>query len=307
MLREAVTLIGGKARERGLRRRRPVDRARHRRDRASTSFPSARSRIRRRCWISASTSSPHPASPTPGNPVKFCRSAGAQLDFAALEGHLVTAAIFAAGTAVGWPDDVRIGHARHRHLGHHRNRIRHSGCDLRRLEEPGRLRVDGLGFPRAAASIIFLLLSPKRQGPRPRRPSLDEEDRLSGCGSKLALTVRCVGFDRRPRGCVASRRCCSAAHARRRLRGGEARDRHAEGRARHVVEPARSQKAIDAGSPPCSPQMPTLSSGLHAAAALGADAHQLADAVVVDRDERVDLEDAAGRRSSPGSGAASSR
>jgi hypothetical protein len=29
-------------------------------------------------------------------------------------------------------------------------------------------------------SIIFLLLSPKRQGPRPRRPSLDEEDRFSG-------------------------------------------------------------------------------------------------------------------------------
>jgi len=27
---------------------------------------------------------------------------------------------------------------------------------------------------------IWLLLMPKRQGPRPRRPSLDEEDRYSG-------------------------------------------------------------------------------------------------------------------------------
>jgi hypothetical protein len=29
-------------------------------------------------------------------------------------------------------------------------------------------------------AIIFLLLFPKRPGPRPRRPTLDEEDRLSG-------------------------------------------------------------------------------------------------------------------------------
>lgn len=29
-------------------------------------------------------------------------------------------------------------------------------------------------------AIIALLLSPKRQGSRPRRPTLDEEDRLSG-------------------------------------------------------------------------------------------------------------------------------
>lgn len=28
--------------------------------------------------------------------------------------------------------------------------------------------------------VLWLLLMPKRQGPRPRRPSLDEEDRLSG-------------------------------------------------------------------------------------------------------------------------------
>lgn len=29
-------------------------------------------------------------------------------------------------------------------------------------------------------AIIAILLAPKRQGPRPRRPTLDEEDRLSG-------------------------------------------------------------------------------------------------------------------------------
>lgn len=29
-------------------------------------------------------------------------------------------------------------------------------------------------------AVLVVLLSPKRLGPRPRRPSLDEEDRLSG-------------------------------------------------------------------------------------------------------------------------------
>ena len=54
----------------------------------------------------------------------------------------------------------------------------------------------------------------------------------------------------------------SACFARERgLGGGEAGDRHAVGRAGDVVEPARSQNATEAGSPPCSPQMPSLRSG----------------------------------------------
>jgi hypothetical protein len=49
--------------------------------------------------------------------------------------------------------------------------------------------------------------------------------------------------------------------AQRRLRGGEASDRDAERGARDVVETRCSQKAIEAWSPPCSPQTPSLRSG----------------------------------------------
>ena len=50
--------------------------------------------------------------------------------------------------------------------------------------------------------------------------------------------------------------------AERGLRRREPRDRHAERRAGHVVEPdARGRSATERGSPPCSPQMPSLSSG----------------------------------------------
>jgi hypothetical protein len=56
--------------------------------------------------------------------------------------------------------------------------------------------------------------------------------------------------------------------------------------------PVRSQKAMEAGSPPCSPQMPSLRPGALLAAAFGADLHQRADAFLVDRDEGVDGEDA---------------
>ena len=53
------------------------------------------------------------------------------------------------------------------------------------------------------------------------------------------------------------------------------------------------QKCTDAGSPPCSPQMPSLRSGRGLAAALGRDLDQLADALDVERREGVLLEDAA--------------
>ena len=72
-----------------------------------------------------------------------------------------------------------------------------------------------------------------------------------------------------------------AAHARRLLvlvalaegglRGGQPRDRHAVRRAGDVVEADLWQKMTLSGSPPCSPQMPTLRSGPGAPAALVAD------------------------------------
>ena len=48
------------------------------------------------------------------------------------------------------------------------------------------------------------------------------------------------------------------------LRGREARERHAERRARDVVEAEAWQKATERGSPPCSPQMPIFRSGFAA-------------------------------------------
>ena len=75
------------------------------------------------------------------------------------------------------------------------------------------------------------------------------------------------------------------------LRGGQAGDRHPVGRARDIIEPDLWQKAIEAGSPPCSPQMPSFSPGRVGAAALGGDAHELADPGHVEGDKRVVLED----------------
>ena len=53
------------------------------------------------------------------------------------------------------------------------------------------------------------------------------------------------------------------------------------------------QKNTEAGSPPCSPQMPSLRSGRVLRPRSTADLDQLADALVVERDEGVVLEDAA--------------
>jgi len=50
----------------------------------------------------------------------------------------------------------------------------------------------------------------------------------------------------------------SVAPGERRLRRSELGDRHAVGRAGDVVSPTLAQKWIDAGSPPCSPQMPSF-------------------------------------------------
>ena len=52
-----------------------------------------------------------------------------------------------------------------------------------------------------------------------------------------------------------------------------------------------SKKWIDAGSPPCSPQMPILRSGRVLRPRSTPIAHQRADAVGVDRGERILLED----------------
>ena len=68
---------------------------------------------------------------------------------------------------------------------------------------------------------------------------------------------------------------CRARAGERRLRRGEPCHRHAERRARHVVQPDRSQLWIDSGSPPCSPQMPILRSGRVARPFSTAVLHQL--------------------------------
>src|SRR5262245_5271010 len=82
--------------------------------------------------------------------------------------------------------------------------------------------------------------------------------------------------------------------AERGLRGGEPRDRHAEWRARHVVEPdlvaerdrrrVATMLAADA----------ELEGVAHLATAIGRDADQLADAFAVERHERIDRQDALG-------------
>jgi hypothetical protein len=71
---------------------------------------------------------------------------------------------------------------------------------------------------------------------------------------------------------LASAACC----------GGEAGDRHAVRRARHVVEPTRWQKSIELGSPPCSPQMPILRPARTFRTLGDGDLHQLADALLVE-------------------------
>src|SRR5947207_14791325 len=82
--------------------------------------------------------------------------------------------------------------------------------------------------------------------------------------------------------------------AERGLRRGEPRDRHAERRARHVVEPdlvaehdrSRIAAVLAADA--------DLEVPAHLAAALDADPNQRADAIAVDRPERIARQDAPG-------------
>src|SRR3954454_16387093 len=83
--------------------------------------------------------------------------------------------------------------------------------------------------------------------------------------------------------------------AERGLRGGEPRDRHAERRARHVVEPdlvAERDRSRIAAVLAADADLEVLA---HLAAPLDADPHQRADDVAVDRDERISRQDAARR------------
>src|SRR5258708_5853159 len=78
------------------------------------------------------------------------------------------------------------------------------------------------------------------------------------------------------------------------LRVGEAGDRHARGRAGHVVEPdlvADRHRGRIAAVLAADAELEVLA---RVAAALGRDLHQFAHALAVDRDERVDRQDALG-------------
>src|SRR5207247_2154909 len=83
--------------------------------------------------------------------------------------------------------------------------------------------------------------------------------------------------------------------AERRLRGGKPCDRHAEWRARHIVEPdlvAERHRCRIATMLAADTKLERVA---RLAAALGRDSDQLADALAIERDERIDREDSLGR------------
>src|SRR5262249_52365932 len=80
--------------------------------------------------------------------------------------------------------------------------------------------------------------------------------------------------------------------AERRLGGGEPRDRHAERRARHVIEPDLVTEGDRGGSAAVLAPNAELDVGPHLLPALDCDAHQFAHAVAIERDERIDRQDA---------------
>src|SRR3954470_10651277 len=81
--------------------------------------------------------------------------------------------------------------------------------------------------------------------------------------------------------------------AERGLRRRQPRDRHAERRARHVVEPDLMAERDRSGIAAVLAADADLEVLADLAAALDADPHQRADAVAVDRDERIAGQDAA--------------
>src|SRR5688572_27335797 len=72
-----------------------------------------------------------------------------------------------------------------------------------------------------------------------------------------------------------------------RLRRREPRHRHAIRRARHVIEPARAEEADRVGIASMLAAHADLQLRIRRAAALRADAHELADAFLIDRLERI--------------------
>src|SRR5690349_18311363 len=81
--------------------------------------------------------------------------------------------------------------------------------------------------------------------------------------------------------------------AERGLRGGKPRDRHAEGRAGNIIEPELMAEADRGGIPAMLAADAELQRAARFSSALDADAHHLADAFLVDGDERIAGKDSA--------------
>ena len=81
--------------------------------------------------------------------------------------------------------------------------------------------------------------------------------------------------------------------AQGRLRGGEPRDRHAERRARHIVELDLVTEGDRSRVAAVLPADADFELGTDFSSALDADAHQFADALLIDRHERIAGQDAA--------------
>src|SRR5882757_9597314 len=82
--------------------------------------------------------------------------------------------------------------------------------------------------------------------------------------------------------------------AERRLRRSQPRDRHAIGRARDVIEPDLVTERDGSRIAAVLAANPDLEIGTRLAAARNADLDEFADAVAIDRDERIDFENALG-------------
>src|SRR6478672_5329099 len=109
---------------------------------------------------------------------------------------------------------------------------------------------------------------------------------LAGTLAEIEFAIRYSPF-------AASRRARHAL-AERGLRGGEARDRHAEGRARHVVEPDAFAEVDRGGIAAMLAADSKLDARARLASALGGDPHEFAHAFLVERHERIGRQDALG-------------
>src|SRR5882672_11648145 len=82
--------------------------------------------------------------------------------------------------------------------------------------------------------------------------------------------------------------------AERGLRRSQPRDRHAVGRARHIIQPDLVAERHRSRIAAMLAANADLEAGAGLASAHDADLHEFADAVTIDRDERIDLEDTLG-------------